>query len=1679
MALMCLTLWIKPSGALSQPLTDSTANYFTLTDYYDNYYDSLIQLRGSDSMKGTGYKDYLRWKWFYSTRRGADGDIGEMWESIQDYYDNFQPPQGYTDNSDWQFFGPIGFPLGHNGIPSDNTGKGMMLSIWVDEGDHSLIYAGSHHGGLWKTTDGGQNWFPLHDDDVRIHGVNSIAVDPVDNDIVYITGNTSLGEPFSKYSSGLFKSTDGGDSWDQLNPGINYPTSNQSSSVRQIIVDPTDPDNLYLISYRNVFRSKDKGANWETVFFKKYDHWNDSTSYMWHNGLWDFEIAPWDTSMAYLAGSEIFKIENPVGTFDTTNISDDVFLIGLDTNDYMIDHPHRCEISMHSNYPGTVWFCYACRYERSGVEQDWDRIVSYDDTNGYQIIYDMTETYFGPGLSASKLEFAVSPSDPEIFYLGGIGIYKIDANQIPAERINIADNTSGYPDSCWIHVDMRDMQIFSDSEGNDTLYLANDAGISWGTLFKGGNGACSDNSWNWRHPCTSIENGLNVTEYYGIGLSESAPDLMAGGCQDLSNMLQNGDKWVNFGDGDGSEVTWDPNNPNIFYFSEWQLGLLYRTNDLGADPKQFFDMAKESLFIPLELDPRDSSILYSGDTNLYKFTGINDFSSPVSHQTIHDFSYGITDIEAVKAYINSTWFYVSTLKSYHSWSSPPSPSQYSECIYRMEANGSSAYDISPNLLGCLDGVISDIETDPDDKYKLWVAFAGYSVNSSQKKKVYTSANGGNSWQDYSQGLPLGMPVFEIRYIPEYDYLLAATDVGIFKRTTQDTAWYPFSQNLPAGKIVTDLEVNLEYNTIVASTFGRGLWKTAVKCEYNETPWTIRQDLIWERDTILDRSIVVADTVTLTIRNCRIYMPADAKILVQRGATLILDNCTLTSACNDLWWGVEVWGNNHYSQATSVQGKVEMKNNALIEKARKAIFCGKNIENTYPDWAYTGGIVDARQSFFKNNRYGVQLWAYHYPQIMCKFQGCNFQTTQALADGSSPEYFITLVQVNGVEIAGCDFEYTIDGEPDFTKHGRGIYSLDAGYSLIPNPINNDKDTLENLDYGVFALKLYENQPIDIHDAYFVKNLTGVYASGIETLDLYSNKFLVDTDSIPSGTQIYGGVYLDHCTGFIVEENYFHGNLGLIDETNSIGITINNSGDANNEIYKNTFYRMFIGTLAQNINRNSKDPDAGLKLNCNVYNLNEYDIAVTGSQGCSECGIARNQGSPSVPAGNLFSKTGIHPTSDFDNQMDSVFYYHHRAILGGTNLWIPLYISDSVFLIPTLITWYDTTCSSRLASKTVEISKNLYETSLTTSDSLNNLLQQLVDGGNTSLLEMDVTFAEPDDALDLHDELLTYSPYLSDTILIKSAEKEDVLAPVMVKEIMVANPQSAKSTQVLEALGNRQNPLPDYMMAEIMQGKDSVAHKELLESDLSWWDLQKEVAMNQLIHYYNMDTSLTSRDSIIVLLEDANSLHSQYRLMMAYFEKGDTISAISTFESIPDQFDLNASQSVIHQHWSDLIDVVEELKHDSSALHELDSLQLASLAELCVFEDLPGTLSRNMLYYLGKAETGPYYILPENRLKSDYIKPGALTDPANKIDSFIKFYPNPAKNYIIVEYTFISSFDDGLLFIYSSDGKLQFSKSLDKNKHDFIINTRDWEQGVYFYKFVNQGDSGENGKIIILK
>jgi hypothetical protein len=1686
--LLVLVLIFSPKWGFNQSSPDTLNDYYSITAYYDHYYDSLIQIRGIENMKGTGYKDYIRWKWFYSTRHGVDGNLSIIWEVTDNYYENSQMPEGYVDESSWEFFGPYGFPVESNGN-SKITGKGMALCIWVSEGNHSLIYTGSHHGGLWKTTDGGENWFPLNDNHNRIKGISSLAVNSQNNDIIYITCNNSLGE-FSNYSEGLFKSIDAGNSWTLLTTPITYPSGSWATKIRKITLDPNNQNVLYLLSYREVCRSNDGGMNWENVLETGYCPWDDCDILPYHDGFFDFKITPWNSNLAYLAGSEVFRIINPTSDFIEENISEDVFLIGLNAGEKMIKNPHRCEISMDRNFPNTVWFGYSANYDKGDGEKKYFRIVRYDsEPDGeYSLIWEIADDGLisDLGCDANKLEFSVSPSNQNKFYIGGVKLMEVDI--APGSISEILLSGGNYPDPCWLHDDIRDMVVFSHNS-KDTLFLADDSGISWGTLFEPGNNECDPEKWNWRHPCNSEKNGLNITEFYGIGSSQTNADLVAGGCQDLGEMLMDQGAWFNFGvGGDGSEIVWDPIYKNIFYLSEMQYGVLARTNDMGGYCPHFdvLGLGSSTLMIPMKLDPRDPSLLYSGNKTLFKYSGVNNFepNAQITTEAIYPFDYPITDIEVVVMNDGARKFFISTEKECNI---SASETGCEGCIFRSknEQGTISFDDIGKNISGPLHGRVTDIERDPVFWTTIYVSFGMYSDNAEEGKKVYKSTNGGNSWVDYSQGLPIRMPVYNIKFDKQSKRLFAVTDVGVFVRSAEDEndIWHPFNQNLPA-KIITDIEIDPKFNSIYASSFGRGLWKSSLNCHYQSNPYTVEiGEEPWTENRTMNQDIIIPAGLTLEINGCTVYMPSDARIIVERGATLKLIGATLTSACSEPWWGVELWGDSHSVQNYATQGRVIMQDGATIEKARKAIFCGKGIKGACPDWAYTGGMISASNAYFKNNVYGIQVWTYRYQEnnYVSSFNNCRFLTTEKIGDNIYPEYFMTLIQVKGININNCVFENTLnDNFPTMTDRGSGIFAYDASFNLGKQESGNDP-LFRNLYFGIYALNAQEEKPFSIEQVNFEGNLTGIYARGINGIRLVSNSFLIEQLAYPANN-ILGGVYLDYCSGFTIEENSFFsiGDRSSLRDT-KIGITINNSGDAQNAISNNTFTNLHIGSLAQNDNRGG-EPWNGLQILCGSYSNNDYDIAVTVGEGCSHCGISWYQGSDNRPTGNLFSLNGSQLYSDINNEGDPIEYFHHAAdLLNPPNRWIPSFYTPNITLHNLQHYPYNPQyCESQVLDKmTFSQLDSVYNCMTITSDSLRNQQNQLVDGGNTDILDMDISFSQPEDAVDLMDELLELSPYLSDTILIKAAEKEDVLIPAMVQDIMMANPQSASSDKVMEALENRENQLSVEMMEEIMVFKDTLAPIELLESEISSVDLIREIAFNRLISLFRADTAIGCNDILNELLEDHNTLTSKYQLLMNYLETNDTMAARNLLSLVPQQFNLTNSQLLTHDHWNDLADILISLKSDTISEFSLDSLAIEKLIVLSQFEDIPACKAQNILQLLGITEISPFYILPVDGQKSYADNPPKNRQPDSNSESYIKLYPNPAKNYIIVEYCGIEDPSKADLRFFSASGSLQFYEQLSPDEHFYVIRTKEWPDGIYFYNFNIDNQAHQSGKIIISK
>ena len=176
--------------------------------------------------------------------------------------------------------GTVWTPIGPSPISENSTlDNGLVTCIAVHPFNQNVIYIGTAGGGVLRTRDGGANWTPLFDRQLAL-GIGepgALAIDPNNTDVIYAgtsqrvilgTGNSGFFGPLDS-SQGIFKSTDGGNSWIQMGSG--FPAGNTGNAlnflgqnINVIIVDPADSSGrtLYLASSAGVFWSTDAGQNW-------------------------------------------------------------------------------------------------------------------------------------------------------------------------------------------------------------------------------------------------------------------------------------------------------------------------------------------------------------------------------------------------------------------------------------------------------------------------------------------------------------------------------------------------------------------------------------------------------------------------------------------------------------------------------------------------------------------------------------------------------------------------------------------------------------------------------------------------------------------------------------------------------------------------------------------------------------------------------------------------------------------------------------------------------------------------------------------------------------------------------------------------------------------------------------------------------------------------------------------------------------------------------------------------------------------------------------------------------------------------------------------------------------------------------------------------------------------------
>lgn len=854
---------------------------------------------------------------------------------------------------------------------------------------------------------------------------------------------------------------------------------------------------------------------------------------------------------------------------------------------------------------------------------------------------------------------------------------------------------------------------------------------------------------------------------------------------------------------------------------------------------------------------------------------------------------------------------------------------------------------------------------------------------------------------------------------------------------------------------------------------------------------------WNESGIITGNLYVTNGAQLTITGHYGFL-SNSNILVTQGSKLLLDGAVLTTACDATnWKGIDVWGVSTLSQMVPTnQGRIEIKNNTTIYSAESAIEVAQMIDNVYVVGT-TGGILDCKNSHFINNDNDISIYPYSNfdpntgdPLLNLGYiENTIFEVNKNLLINEPRRIYLN--GINSINISGCEFNNHYVNAFNLAE-GIGLYSFNSGYYIDGycyksdfegNCIGVKQSSFMNFEKGIYSMNGELGKFEEIDMAIFVNCKAGIYMSSVNNQALIRNTFIIDESNFLDVEAC--GIYLKNCSNYQIEENgFFNEQAGL----KTTGIFVSNSGQIHNEIYNNAFYNLSLGITASGKNRDSEGN--GLCIKCNDFDGCETDIFVDDGDYSSGSliGIAEKQGYLStganpntMGAGNTFTVAPLEYNIDIESDCNSIIYTHQNA----TEIEDPYNIKPDdnyggISLQNDVATEYskEESCPSNLNSSIIDelTEKSVLSNELISINAYTDTLDMLIDGGDTELLNSDITFSLPDEALELRLQLLDESPYLSDTAMKTAINKEGVLPNVMIKDILVANPQSSKSPDIIGELDNRIASMPDYYMAEIMNGQYLTSAAEVLEQKLVFHRKTRNISFGKLEKHYLRDTSNLSigYDSLSALYLNEPFKSAKYKLALKHLVEGDSTAAYKVLENIPVEYELNELEEYIHEDYEILFDVLEQIHCDSILL---DSSMSSSLTTILDKSNIAGNYARNIL--LNESSNSDSIILyyPDG-LKSQQTWgiPNMLT---TNEPSYLKAFPNPAGNYFIVEYNCIEFTGLKQIFVVDIYGHNLFTKTINNESGQLLFATQELSPGTYIIKLLYNNRFMDSKKIIISK
>jgi photosystem II stability/assembly factor-like uncharacterized protein len=658
--------------------------------------------------------------------------------------------------AEWQLVGPT------------NVG-GRMTSVVCDPANPDVIWVGSAGGGVWKSSDAGRTWTALWHAQPTLN-IGSLAIDPRNSAVVYCgTGEANLSAD-SYAGVGVFVTRDGGTIWTLLAASDRAAIP---SRIGVIAIDPFNSKHIRLggLGFAGdlpggMFVSHDAGATWTRETFVS------SSNYFCHSIV--FHPTKRGVIFATMnergAKSGIWRSRNGGRTWTQLRT-------GLPAPETF----RRTSLAIAPSRPDVVYALAADDRDTTlGVFRSSDGGDTWREIGGAHF-RDEAQMSYGNAI-------AVHPTNPDWVICGGVDLHLSQNGGGAWQRATFWNRARGQP--TYAHADHHALLMPLGKPGR--VYDMNDGGMD----------VSEDGGRTW----SNRSNGLAVTMFYDLDVSQSDGRVFGGGTQDNgTNITTTGrpDDYREILGGDGGWMVLDPTTPTHLYASYYNMSIFRWRNGRATDvsPPAPRPERESMWMVFIVMDPVHLSVVYTGSNRVWKTNNDGAAWAPVS--PVLDGS-AITAIEVARA--NTDSVYVGTENG---------------GFFRSLDAGATW---TSNLAGAvLPGrTITRIATGPTDARLVFATVANFGSS-----HVFRSNDNGTTWVDVDlHRLPdvphhaLAIPASAPRT------LYVCSDAGVHVSPDLGGSWFDLTRNLPR-QMVVDLVYQAHDATLTGATYGRSLWRIKI------------------------------------------------------------------------------------------------------------------------------------------------------------------------------------------------------------------------------------------------------------------------------------------------------------------------------------------------------------------------------------------------------------------------------------------------------------------------------------------------------------------------------------------------------------------------------------------------------------------------------------------------------------------------------------------------------------------------------------------------------------------------------------------------------------------------------------------------------------------------------------